>query len=103
MLCTLFFFTPVSIRDHAHPDNVTKTCSALPRNLLPAPTPPRADVAAKPVLPTETVTVDGAEYIVVREGTAKMLFPIAGDVFYNPVQEMNRDMSIAILNRFSKM
>jgi len=59
--------------------------------------------AARPVLPIETVTVDGAEYIVVKEGTAKMLFPIAGDVFYNPVQEMNRDLSIAVLNRFSKI
>jgi hypothetical protein len=65
-------------------------------------------VAAAPTMETdtsniETVTKDGAEYIVVKEGSAKMLFPKAGDVFYNPVQEMNRDLSIAVLNRFSKI
>ena len=51
----------------------------------------------------ETVIKDGAEYIVVKEGSAKMLFPKAGDVFYNPVQEFNRDISIAVIHEYAKM
>lgn len=30
---------------------------------------------------------------VVREGKAAILFPNANDVFYNPVQEFNRDLT----------
>lgn len=43
----------------------------------------------------------GAEYVEVKEGTATILFPAGGEVFYNPVQEFNRDLSIAVLNHFS--
>lgn len=43
----------------------------------------------------------GAEYVEVTEGTATILFPAGGEVFYNPVQEFNRDLSIAVLSHFS--
>ena len=36
-----------------------------------------------------------AGFIPVTEGKATILFPEAGDVFYNPVQEFNRDLSSA--------
>ena len=31
------------------------------------------------------------------------MWPLGAQVFYNPVQEFNRDLSISVLNRFSKM
>lgn len=40
--------------------------------------------AAAGVLPGETV---------IKEGKASILFPSANDVFYNPVQEFNRDLT----------
>lgn len=30
---------------------------------------------------------------VIKEGKASILFPSANDVFYNPVQEFNRDLT----------
>lgn len=45
----------------------------------------------------------GSEYVEVKEGSATILFPAAGEVFYNPVQEFNRDLSIAVLNHFSSV
>jgi len=39
----------------------------------------------------------------VTEGTATILFPDTEDVFYNPVQEFNRDISIAVVNKFGQM
>ncbi|XP_065187249.1 tRNA (guanine(26)-N(2))-dimethyltransferase-like [Sycon ciliatum] len=39
----------------------------------------------------------------VCEGEAKILFPDTGDVFYNPVQEFNRDISIAVIKAFSEV
>lgn len=38
------------------------------------------------------VYVDKIPYTVVTEGTAEVLFPSSHDVFYNPVQEFNRDL-----------
>lgn len=40
--------------------------------------------AAAAVLQGETV---------IKEGKASILFPSANDVFYNPVQEFNRDLT----------
>ncbi|KAM7296163.1 tRNA (guanine(26)-N(2))-dimethyltransferase [Ixodes scapularis] len=36
----------------------------------------------------------------VTEGRAEVLFPSSHDVFYNPVQEFNRDMSVAVIQEF---
>lgn len=38
------------------------------------------------------VYVDKVPYTVVTEGKAEVLFPSSHDVFYNPVQEFNRDI-----------
>lgn len=38
------------------------------------------------------VYVDKIPYTVVTEGKAEVLFPSSHDVFYNPVQEFNRDL-----------
>lgn len=45
------------------------------------------------LLPGETV---------VREGKAAILFPSANEVFYNPVQEFNRDLTCAVITEFSR-
>merc|ERR550519_7240 len=39
---------------------------------------------------------------VVKEGQAEILFPSEKDVFYNPVQEFNRDLTIAVIKEFSR-
>merc|ERR1712183_740872 len=36
-------------------------------------------------------------WTVVKEGQAGVLFPSLNDVFYNPVQEFNRDLSTAVI------
>ncbi len=41
--------------------------------------------------------MDENGWSVVQEGRAKVLFPSQKDVFYNPVQEFNRDLSIAVI------
>ncbi|XP_051957166.1 tRNA (guanine(26)-N(2))-dimethyltransferase [Xyrauchen texanus] len=45
------------------------------------------------LLPGETV---------VREGKATILFPSANEVFYNPVQEFNRDLTCAVITEFAR-
>ncbi|KAM4611712.1 tRNA (guanine(26)-N(2))-dimethyltransferase [Polymixia lowei] len=45
------------------------------------------------LLPGETV---------VREGKAAILFPSANEVFYNPVQEFNRDLTCAVITEFAR-
>jgi len=39
---------------------------------------------------------------VVTEGKAEIVFPSEKDVFYNPVQEFNRDLTIAVVREFSR-
>lgn len=45
--------------------------------------------------------IDTTPYTTVCEGKAEVLFPAAHDVFYNPVQEFNRDLSVAVLRLFA--
>uniref|UniRef100_A0A672TC80 tRNA (guanine(26)-N(2))-dimethyltransferase n=1 Tax=Sinocyclocheilus grahami TaxID=75366 RepID=A0A672TC80_SINGR len=39
---------------------------------------------------------------VVREGKAAILFPSANEVFYNPVQEFNRDLTCSVITEFAR-
>ncbi|KAK3528014.1 hypothetical protein QTP86_014089 [Hemibagrus guttatus] len=39
---------------------------------------------------------------VVKEGKASVLFPGANEVFYNPVQEFNRDLTCAVMTEFAR-
>jgi tRNA G26 N,N-dimethylase Trm1 len=41
-------------------------------------------------------------FTLVREGQAAILFPKGNEVFYNPAQEVNRDLSIAVIKTFQK-
>ncbi|KAJ8263833.1 hypothetical protein GJAV_G00141810 [Gymnothorax javanicus] len=38
----------------------------------------------------------------VKEGKATILFPSANEVFYNPVQEFNRDLTCAVITEFAR-
>lgn len=38
------------------------------------------------------IYIDKVPYTAVTEGKAEVLFPSSHDVFYNPVQEFNRDL-----------
>lgn len=46
-------------------------------------------------------TIDSALPFILNEGQAKINFP-KGKVFYNPVQQYNRDLSIAVIRTFFK-
>lgn len=46
-------------------------------------------------------TIDSALPFILNEGSAKINFP-KGKVFYNPVQQFNRDLSIAVIRTFFK-
>ncbi|XP_069783513.1 tRNA (guanine(26)-N(2))-dimethyltransferase [Narcine bancroftii] len=39
---------------------------------------------------------------VIHEGEAKIIFPSANEVFYNPVQEFNRDLTCAVITEFAR-
>src|SRR2546427_10146076 len=53
--------------------------------------------------PSNSVTLGDKEYTVVTEGKASILFPKTNEVFYNPVQEFNRDLSIAVIRTWSEL
>lgn len=40
---------------------------------------------------------------IITEGKASVLYPSANQVFYNPVQEFNRDLTCAVLTEFARM
>ncbi|XP_023575859.1 tRNA (guanine(26)-N(2))-dimethyltransferase isoform X2 [Octodon degus] len=40
---------------------------------------------------------------IVTEGAAKIVFPSANEVFYNPVQEFNRDLTCAVITEFARI
>ena len=39
-------------------------------------------------------------FSILQEGSAEVLFPSLNDVFYNPVQEFNRDLTTAVIQNF---
>ncbi|XP_042202653.1 tRNA (guanine(26)-N(2))-dimethyltransferase, partial [Callorhinchus milii] len=39
---------------------------------------------------------------VIQEGKARIIFPSANEVFYNPVQEFNRDLTCAVITQFAR-
>ncbi|XP_072318372.1 tRNA (guanine(26)-N(2))-dimethyltransferase [Eucyclogobius newberryi] len=55
--------------------------------------PPPGSSSGPGLLPGETV---------VKEGKAAILFPSANEVFYNPVQEFNRDLTCAVITEFAR-
>ncbi|KAM3925844.1 tRNA (guanine(26)-N(2))-dimethyltransferase [Leptodactylus fuscus] len=43
------------------------------------------------------------EETVITEGKAQVIYPNANQVFYNPVQEFNRDLTCAVITEFARM
>uniref|UniRef100_A0A667WJS3 tRNA (guanine(26)-N(2))-dimethyltransferase n=1 Tax=Myripristis murdjan TaxID=586833 RepID=A0A667WJS3_9TELE len=69
----------------------------------PAPPPPEKSenvTATDSEKPPQTGLLPGET--VVREGKASILFPSANEVFYNPVQEFNRDLTCAVITEFAR-
>lgn len=46
--------------------------------------------------------MDETDKVKIKEGSTE-IFSEAGGVFYNPVQQFNRDISICVLNAYSKL
>ncbi|KAM5188683.1 tRNA (guanine(26)-N(2))-dimethyltransferase isoform 4-T4 [Callospermophilus lateralis] len=44
-----------------------------------------------------------AQETAVTEGAAKIVFPSSNEVFYNPVQEFNRDLTCAVITEFARI
>lgn len=47
--------------------------------------------------------VDGVEYVPVQEGKAVILAPKKEQVFYNPIQQFNRDLSVMAIKAWSQL
>jgi tRNA (guanine26-N2/guanine27-N2)-dimethyltransferase len=47
-------------------------------------------------------SLDFDEFSKITEGKATILFPKNNEVFYNPVQQFNRDMSIAVIRQWAQ-
>ena len=45
---------------------------------------------------------DQSSHVEIQEGQARILFPSSNQVFYNPVQEFNRDLRYSILDDYNK-
>lgn len=81
----------------------TVTLEPLPEKPLPA--------------SSKDVVVDGSEYTAITEGRATVLFPkstikrdengreveVKGEVFYNPIQQFNRDLSVLAIKNFAEI
>ncbi|XP_053320913.1 tRNA (guanine(26)-N(2))-dimethyltransferase isoform X2 [Spea bombifrons] len=46
---------------------------------------------------------EGPGETIITEGKAKVIYPSANQVFYNPVQEFNRDLTCAVVTEFARM
>jgi len=66
---------------------------------------------------SKDVTLDGREYTAITEGCATVLFSknkvkrdekgreveVKGEVFYNPIQQFNRDLSVLAIKNFAEI
>ncbi|RUS21827.1 hypothetical protein BC937DRAFT_91357 [Endogone sp. FLAS-F59071] len=67
--------------------------------------PSEAHVTGPSTPPSHNATspIDISLFNTISEGSATILFPKNNEVFYNPVQQFNRDMSIAAIRIWSKI
>ncbi|XP_025059652.1 tRNA (guanine(26)-N(2))-dimethyltransferase isoform X5 [Alligator sinensis] len=56
----------------------------------------------QPLAP-EAAEAVGAGEMVITEGKARIIFPGRNEVFYNPVQEFNRDLTCAVITEFARL
>ncbi|CRG88719.1 tRNA (guanine-N2-)-methyltransferase [Talaromyces islandicus] len=92
--------------------NAARTMATEETPTAPPPPPPPSSAT-----PTSTVTIDGKEYESVKEGLAYILKPVEktarpekprgsgteqqASVFYNPIQQFNRDLTVIAINVFA--
>ncbi|XP_041032837.1 tRNA (guanine(26)-N(2))-dimethyltransferase isoform X2 [Carcharodon carcharias] len=60
------------------------------------------EAAMDPLPNSETLPGIKNEETVITEGKAEIIFPSANEVFYNPVQEFNRDLTCAVITEFAR-
>lgn len=100
--------TVTARRNHFQPLNYRSTRAMATTNEAPAPAPTE---------PSKTVEIDGKNYEPVQEGLATILKPITNEpskikprgsgfeqqvsVFYNPIQQFNRDLSVLAIKAFA--
>ncbi|XP_067170691.1 tRNA (guanine(26)-N(2))-dimethyltransferase-like [Apteryx mantelli] len=53
--------------------------------------------------PPDAGSPPGAGETLITEGRARIIFPSANEVFYNPVQEFNRDLTCAVMTEFARL
>ncbi|CAG98659.1 tRNA (guanine26-N2)-dimethyltransferase [Kluyveromyces lactis] len=51
----------------------------------------------------DSSTIDVSQFKVVQEGDAKILFPNKETVFYNPIQQFNRDLSVTCIKAWDEL
>ena len=51
----------------------------------------------------EAESININDYNVITEGEASVLFPKVNKVFYNPVQQFNRDLSVAAIRAWDEL
>lgn len=52
---------------------------------------------------TSSSTIDTEEFNIVKEGKAQILFPKQETVFYNPIQQFNRDLSVTCIKAWDNL
>ncbi|XP_013210528.1 tRNA (guanine(26)-N(2))-dimethyltransferase isoform X3 [Microtus ochrogaster] len=64
-----------------------------------APSPPAMENGTQPCQERPPAAPEAT----ITEGAAKIVFPNANEVFYNPVQEFNRDLTCAVITEFARI
>lgn len=96
---------------------IRRVISLIPRMSTQSVIPETGNVAASVTtsVPTDTVipppsenrispsTTVSAEFNTVTEGKATILTPKADEVFYNPIQQFNRDLSIMAIKAYDQL
>ncbi|XP_074836535.1 tRNA (guanine(26)-N(2))-dimethyltransferase isoform X2 [Carettochelys insculpta] len=88
-------FCPAKDMEGEHPQEANGSCPEPCEEQPPASALEMdAGSCAGPVKTGETV---------ITEGKARIIFPSANEVFYNPVQEFNRDLTCAVITEFIRL
>uniref|UniRef100_A0A8D2DF84 tRNA (guanine(26)-N(2))-dimethyltransferase n=1 Tax=Sciurus vulgaris TaxID=55149 RepID=A0A8D2DF84_SCIVU len=65
--------------------------------------PPNPGAMENGTLPCREERPPSAQETTITEGAAKIVFPSSNEVFYNPVQEFNRDLTCAVITEFARI
>ena len=99
---TLWHFSPPLLHVLLKSASIMDISDPVPSE---APAPTKKESKASDKSPAATLPIEswkGEDYHLVKEGQAKILYPKGHQVFYNPIQEYNRDMSVMMLRLFAE-